>query len=106
MNTTDKIMTIIGEAFREGFYSVRTYNDTVLNNADEEFQSAATSLAKKVIAEIEALVRDADRYRWLTDDHPKFETRAKVYEVAMYVNTRSKSHIDATIDTAMQEKQS
>ena len=47
---------------------------------------------------------DAERYRWMVEDHPTQETRAKVYEVAMMLNTRSKGHIDAAIDAARGSK--
>ena len=47
---------------------------------------------------------DAERYRWMVEDHPTQETRAKVYEVAKMLNTRGKGHIDAAIDAARGSK--
>ncbi len=37
---------IVEDAFREGFRSVATYNDTVLNDEDEEWRKYQKGLAK------------------------------------------------------------
>jgi hypothetical protein len=61
----------------------------------------ATSPAAPSPSQGEAL--DAARYRWLTEDHPKHETRAAVYEIACKLNVRGKGAIDAAIDAAMRK---
>lgn len=54
-------------------------------------------------AEVEALLADARRYRWLTADHHKHETRTMVYKSALLFNTRRKEYVDAAIDAAMEQ---
>lgn len=49
---------------------------------------------------IDLLREDAERYRWLTDDHPRHETRSRVYEVASNMTVRGKGATDAAIDAA------
>ena len=51
-------------------------------------------------AENAALKADAERYRWLTDDHPKQETRVEVHQIALRFNVSGKGRIDAAIDAA------
>ena len=52
--------------------------------------------------DVEALRRDAERYRWMTEDHPENETRRRVYSVTLLFNAHRKEHIDAAIDAAME----
>ncbi len=54
--------------------------------------------------DVEALRRDAERYRWMTEDHPENETRRRVYSVTLLFNAHRKEHIDAAIDAAMGDK--
>ena len=53
----------------------------------------------------EALRRDAERYRWLTKDDTKYETRRRVRNILSlfhaYAYAHRKEHIDAAIDAAM-----
>ena len=42
--TDEQIASLAEEAFRDGFYSPRTYNDTVLNTAGEAWEEAKASL--------------------------------------------------------------
>ena len=53
----------------------------------------------------EALRRDAERYRWLTKDDTKYETRRRVRNILSLFNAYAyrKEHIDAAIDAAMKE---
>lgn len=44
---------------------------------------------------------DGVRLRWLTDDHPKHDTRASVYDIASNVNVRSYASTCASIDAAV-----
>ena len=53
-------------------------------------------------AEVERLRPNARRYEWLTEDHPKQETRVWVHQIAMTFNTRGRGHIDAAIDRAIE----
>jgi len=53
-------------------------------------------------AEVERLRPNALRYEWLTEDHPKQETRVWVHQIAMTFNTRGRGHIDAAIDRAIE----
>ena len=72
-----------------------------------DYKHKAARLLREQHAEIEelreaneALRRDAERYRWLTEDHPKQETRGQVYSTTLLFNVRRKEHIDAAIDAA------
>lgn len=58
MTNTDKLAEfekLLKDVFREGFYSPRTYNDTVLNSADEAWEEAKASLLRAASKAIEAL---------------------------------------------------
>jgi len=54
------------------------------------------------VTDAEALRRDAERYRWMTEDHQENETRRRVYSVTLLFNAHRKEHIDAAIDAAME----
>ena len=55
--------------------------------------------------EVEELRKDAERYRWLTFDHAKHETRVLVYQASQCFNVRDKVHIDAAIDAAISKSE-
>ena len=44
---------------------------------------------------------DAARYRWLTFDHPKQDTRVALYAITSSLPFRGKGNTDAAIDAAM-----
>jgi hypothetical protein len=46
------------------------------------------------------LRKDAERYRWLTFDHPKHETRVALYAITSNIPIRGKGNTDAAIDSA------
>lgn len=48
--------------------------------------------------EVEALRADAERYRWLTDDHSKHETREAVHQIGLRLSVSGKGRTDAAID--------
>ena len=48
---------------------------------------------------------DGFRLRWLTEDHPKQDTRASVYDIASNVNVRSYASTCASIDAAAETPQ-
>jgi hypothetical protein len=50
----------------------------------------------------EGLRRDAERYRWLTDDHPDRETREAVIRIGGSIWCRGKGSTDSSIDAAME----
>ena len=54
------------------------------------------------VGHVAALRRDAERYRWMTEDHQENETRRRVYSVTLLFNAHRKEHIDAAIDAAME----
>ena len=65
-----------------------------------------TSALQSAIAEaVEPYRKDAERYQWLTGDHAKHDTRAKVYEIASAMNVRGKGSTDAAIDAALAAKE-
>lgn len=96
MNTTDKILEL-ADALSDADFELARINsyggDTI------QAASAAKAAQDKLRAEIEALVRDAERYRWL---------RRGGYPIqfAQSVLNDTPFGIDAAIDAAMQEKQS
>ena len=49
----------------------------------------------------EGLRRDAERYRWLTDDHPDRETREAVIRIGGSIWCRGKGSTDSSIDAAI-----
>jgi hypothetical protein len=51
-------------------------------------------------AENAALRLDAERYQWLTADHPDYETRMKLQTIADSLWCRGKGSSDAAIDIA------
>lgn len=55
--------------------------------------------------ENERLREDAERYWWLTDDHPRQETRERVHEVSSRISVSGKGRTDAAIDAAMAAEQ-
>ena len=52
-------------------------------------------------AELAACKRDAERYRWLTDDHADADMRGRVDDIAHHIQIRGKGNSDAAIDAAM-----
>lgn len=70
-------------------------------NADEVRQLRAERDALK--AENAALREDAERYRWLTDDHADGDMRARVRLVAGSIDIHGKGYTDAAIDAAKGE---
>jgi hypothetical protein len=75
---------------------------------DEQTNGIIAPLLER-IAELERQLeqarKDEARYQWLTADHPKHDTRVKVYEIARNLNMNRKGHIDAAIDAAIQSKE-
>jgi hypothetical protein len=57
------------------------------------------------VTDAEALRQDAERYRWMTKDDTKYETRRRVRNILSLFNAYAyrKEHIDAAIDAAMQK---
>ena len=64
----------------------------------EQMQQAFKDGAASRDGEVEALRADAARYRWLTEDHPKRETREAVIRIGGSLWCRSKGSSDAMID--------
>lgn len=62
---------------------------------------------QEVVAHLEdekrVLEQDAVRFRWLTEDHPQRETRARRDEILKYLPVMSYSAASRDIDVAMQE---
>ena len=52
-------------------------------------------------AEVEGLRADAERYRWLTDDHQSWDTRNEVARIAQDITIHGKGYTDAAIDAAI-----
>lgn len=52
--------------------------------------------------EVAAWKRDADRYRWLTDDHEDRETRLACRDIQARMGVKSYSAVSADIDAAME----
>jgi len=66
---------------------------------DEYWSASCADVAAAVDREM-ALRADAERYRWLTADHPEHETRETVWRIAGKITVRGKGATDAAIDAA------
>lgn len=62
------------------------------------FESRAKVLASEAS---KGASRDADRYAWLTKDHPSLHTRIEVGEICRCIATRTKKQTDEAVDAAM-----
>ena len=57
-----------------------------------------------IIELVRAVVGDAARYRWLTDDHTDLEMRQRIASIWESIGQRSYSRTSANIDAAMLER--
>ena len=79
-----------------------------MNNQEieQEIQAKGLTAPRVTPADIEANIAgeyyftaaDGFRLHWLTEDHPKHDTRASVYDIASNVNVRSYASTCASID--------
>ena len=78
-----------------------------MDTTEQAIQAAGANVAPRVTpADIEANIAsehyftaaDGFRMHWLTEDHPKHDTRASVYDIASNVNVRSYASTCASID--------
>ena len=73
---------------------------------EQEIQAKGLTAPRVTPADIEANIAgeyyftaaDGFRLHWLTEDHPKHDTRASVYDIASNVNVRSYASTCASID--------
>ena len=73
---------------------------------EQEIQDKGLTAPRVTPADIEANIAgeyyftaaDGFRLHWLTEDHPKHDTRASVYDIASNVNVRSYASTCASID--------
>ena len=70
-------------------------------NALEKKLLAATPTPPEPPADV---VRDAERYRWLTADHESPETRLDVHNIAASIRVRSYAATSAAIDAAIEQQ--
>ena len=76
-----------------------TYEDT--SHGRRKSPSPEAQRIEALEAELAACKRDAERYRWLTDDHADADMRGRVDDIAHHIQIRGKGNSDAAIDAAM-----
>ena len=66
----------------------------------------AAAAIDSLIAELEQAKKDAERYRWLTDDHADAEMRDLAEDTGIRLRWIGKGSADAAIDAAIAKEQS
>lgn len=85
-----------------------------MDNIEQEIQAKGLTAPRVTPADIEVNIAsehyftaaDGFRLHWLTEDHPKQDTRTSVYDIASNVNVRSYASTCASIDAAAGTPQS
>lgn len=89
----------------ESYYrigSVSNANNSLANSANAMLMAACDpDRIARLIAALREAREDAERYRWLTNDHGGSEARLNVFTVSESIPVRDKGATDAAIDAAM-----